>query len=74
MIRSLAEQGIESNLGAQCVSDQPSFAAWPSGSGSPVAKRLYRQGLALPLCEQYGAAEVTRVATALAAVLEASHA
>ncbi len=74
VIGALAGQGIEANLGAQCVSAQPAFAACVPAGGSPVAQRLYRQGLALPFCEQYGAAEVARVATALASVLEASHA
>ena len=74
MIRALAEQGIEANLGAQCVSAQPSFAACRPADGSPTAQRLFRQGLALPFCEQYGAAEVARVTGALGSVLEASHA
>jgi perosamine synthetase len=74
VIRALAGQGIEANLGAQCVSAQPAFAACAPAGGSPVAQRLYRQGLALPFCEQYGPAEVERVAAALASVLEASHA
>lgn len=73
-IRALAGQGIEANLGAQCVSAQPAFAACVPAGGSPVAQRLFRQGLALPFCEQYGAAEVARVAAALASVLEANHA
>jgi dTDP-4-amino-4,6-dideoxygalactose transaminase len=74
VIGALADQGIETNLGAQCVSDQPSFAAYRPADGSPNARRLYRQGLALPFCEQYGAAEVARVTDALGAALEASHA
>jgi len=74
VIRALADQGIEANLGAQCVSEQPSFAAWRPAGGSPNALRLYRQGLALPFCERYGAVEVAQVAGALASVLEASHA
>lgn len=74
IIRALAERGIEANLGAQCVSAQPSFAAHAPVGGSPNANRLFRQGLALPFCEQYGAAEVEQVAAALAAVLETAHA
>ena len=31
VIRALAEQGIEANLGAQCVSAQPAFAALRTG-------------------------------------------
>jgi len=74
VIRALAGQGIEANLGAQCVSAQPAFARCMPAGGSPTAQRLFRQGLALPFCEQYGAAEVARVTAALAAALETSHA
>lgn len=74
IIRALAERGIEANLGAQCVSAQPPFAAHTPAGGSPNANRLFRQGLALPFCEQYGAAEVTQVVAALAEVLETAHA
>jgi dTDP-4-amino-4,6-dideoxygalactose transaminase len=73
VIGALADQGIEANLGAQCVSSEPAFAAFVPAGGSPVAQRLCRQGLALPFCEQYGAADVARVAGALASVLQASH-
>jgi dTDP-4-amino-4,6-dideoxygalactose transaminase len=66
VIRALAAQGIETNLGAQCLSVLAPFAGC---GGGPVAARLYRQGLALPFCEQYGAGEVLRVAAALADAL-----
>ena len=71
VIRQLAAQGIEANLGAQCVSAQPAFAAFAPRGGSAEALRLFRQGLALPFCERYGAAEVEQVARALTRVLEA---
>jgi perosamine synthetase len=74
VIRALAERGVESNLGAQCVSAQPPFAVHAPAGGSPHANRLFRQGLALPFCEQYGAAHVALVAAALAEVLETAHA
>ncbi|MFT3956837.1 MAG: hypothetical protein QM722_21360 [Piscinibacter sp.] len=73
IIRALAERGIEANLGAQCVSAQPSFFAHVPAGGSPNANRLFRQGLALPFCEQYGAAEVATVSQALTELLEAAH-
>jgi perosamine synthetase len=66
VILALAERGIETNLGAQCVSAEPAFAACPPSCGTPNAQRLARQGLALPFCEQYGPAEVDRVVAALA--------
>ena len=71
VIRQLAAQGIEANLGAQCVSAQPAFAAFAPRGGSAEALRLFRQGLALPFCERYGAAEVEQVARSLTRVLEA---
>lgn len=74
LIRTLAERGIEANLGAQCVSALPPFAAYVPAGGSPNANRLYRQGLALPFCEQYGVTEVAQVASALAELLESAHA
>jgi dTDP-4-amino-4,6-dideoxygalactose transaminase len=69
-IRALAERGIESNLGAQCVSAEPAFVAHLPPGGSLNARRLARQGLALPFCEQYGANEIDRVRAALSLVLE----
>ena len=66
VVRTLAAQGIEANLGAQCLSV---LAPFESCGGGPVAARLFRQGLALPFCEQYGAAEVARVSAALTAAL-----
>jgi hypothetical protein len=65
-MRALAAQGIETNLGAQCLSVLAPFAGC---GGGPVAARLYRQGLALPFCEQYGVGEVSRVTAALADAL-----
>lgn len=70
VIRAMAAQSIEANLGAQCVSAQPPFAEYAPVGGSPNAQRLFRQGLALPFCEQYGAADVALVSAALAAALE----
>ena len=66
VISELAAMGIEANLGAQCLSV---LAPFEGCGGGPVASRLYRQGLALPFCEQYGPAEVARVAEALGAAL-----
>jgi perosamine synthetase len=69
VITHMAKQDVEVNLGAQCLSQQPAFAAFsPTTSG--VASRLFRQGLALPFCEQYGVAEVERVVAALTSALE----
>ena len=75
VIRGLADAGIEANLGAQCVSAQPAFKAFaPPSDVDSNASRLFRQGLALPFCEQYGRAEVSRVSAALAIALRGAHA
>ena len=69
VIARLAEAQIEVNLGAQCLSALPPFEAFaPDVSG--VAARLYRQGMALPFCEQYTAADVERVVAALTRALD----
>ena len=75
VIGRLAEVGIEANLGAQCVSAQPAFEAFaPAPGKAPSALRLFRQGLALPFCEQYGDAEVAKVTSALTTELLKCHA
>jgi perosamine synthetase len=66
VIKMLAAQGIEANLGAQCLSALEPFVGC---GGGPVALRLFRQGLALPFCEQYGLPEVAIVTEALTAAL-----
>jgi perosamine synthetase len=75
VIRSLADAGIEANLGAQCVSAQPAFRGLaPKPDAASNALRLSRQGLALPFCEQYGSAEIARVSAVLTTALRGSHA
>lgn len=74
LIHALREAGVEANLGAQCISAQLPFAAFASINAVSNARRLYRQGLALPFCEQYGDTEVARVAAALGAALRVNHA
>ena len=75
VIQGLADAGIEANLGAQCVSAQPAFKAFaPTSDVDSNALRLFRQGLALPFCEQYGRAEVRRVLAALKMALRGAHA
>jgi perosamine synthetase len=67
VIQTLLTQGIEVNLGAQCLSALPPFEGC---GGGPVALRLFKQGLAVPFCEQYGFSEVSRVTAALNAALD----
>jgi len=75
VIAQLAANGIEANLGAQCLSALAPFERFSlEGDAGVVAQRLYRQGLALPFCEQYGEAEVARVTVALETALQGQHA
>ncbi len=70
LIRALSGRGIEANLGAQCLSALAPFEGLLAEPNAPSrALRLYRQGLALPFCEQYGGAEIERVVAALTRVL-----
>lgn len=68
LIGRLAQSGIEAGIGAQCLPALPPYGA--NGSVTPVADRLYRQGLALPFCEQYSLGETRRVVAALEAALQ----
>lgn len=70
VVRALAGQGIETNLGAQCLSSLASYAGHVPAGRSPNARRLFESGLALPFCEQYGVSEVARVCAGLSGVLE----
>lgn len=73
VILRLAEAGIEVNVGAQCLSMQQSFEKFVATDPQAVSARLYRQGLALPFCEQYNDADVVRVSGMLESVLQGSH-
>lgn len=71
VIRQLADQGIQSNLGAQAINALSFYRkkyGW-SPALHPVANRLYRQGLALPLHGGVSMNDVTRVCAALAGIL-----
>ncbi|CAN7683870.1 DegT/DnrJ/EryC1/StrS family aminotransferase [Variovorax sp. LjRoot290] len=73
VIKALAADGIEGNLGAQCLSELPPFHGLAASEDDMRhARRLYRQGLALPFCEQYGSEEVGRVVAALGRAIELS--
>lgn len=50
VIQSLRKQDIEANLGAQSLSD---IGIYGSSAATATGSLLYRQGLALPFCEQY---------------------
>lgn len=66
VIEQLRDQGIEANLGAQCLSALGIYGALAGRrAGAPVAPVLFAQGLALPFCEQLGEDDLARVAHAL---------
>ena len=65
LIRNLAEDGIETNIGAQCLSMQPAFEDIQPLPTAVHASNLYKHGLALPFCESYGSPEVERVTNSL---------
>ena len=72
VIAGLRGRGFESNLGSQSMVSLDSFAAyrrdWMKDWHSP---RLYRQGLALPFCEQYSEESLSHAAQALVETVSA---
>lgn len=69
LIRELAEEGVEANLGAQCLSMQPAFEDTPPMPVTRHASHLFKHGLALPFCENYGPQHVVQVTNLLARLL-----
>jgi dTDP-4-amino-4,6-dideoxygalactose transaminase len=70
VIRHLAAQGIQSNLGAQAINAVAYYKnkyGW-SPATHPVAARLYRHGLALPL---HGGVSIKDVAFVCRALTQA---
>jgi perosamine synthetase len=65
LICDLAEEGVETNLGAQCLSMQPAFEDIQPLPVTVHASSLYRHGLALPFCESYGPQQVALVTNLL---------
>ncbi|MAM89333.1 MAG: glutamine--scyllo-inositol aminotransferase [unclassified Hahellaceae] len=73
VIANMLAQGFQTNLGAQAL---PSLSVFKTQSGErccPVATNLYRQGLALPFCEQYSEQDLQRVCRALENCLREAH-
>ncbi|MFT6409192.1 MAG: dTDP-4-amino-4,6-dideoxygalactose transaminase, partial [Arenicella sp.] len=71
VIASLKELGIESNLGAQSISQMPSFKPYLEANiETPMSNNLYRQGLALPLTEQYTIDDIDHITKQLLHVLK----
>ncbi|MCC5960526.1 MAG: DegT/DnrJ/EryC1/StrS family aminotransferase [Rhodobacteraceae bacterium] len=70
IIVAMGEQGIETNLGAQCLGDTQTHRAYRATLDESVAQRLAKQGLALPLCETMHPVDIDRVTSTLARCLE----
>ena len=68
VIRALAAEGIEANLGAQSLS---SLGLYGPQAGLSVGPDLQRRGLAIPLHESLSDGDVARVCRALETVLQA---
>lgn len=70
IILAMGRQGIETNMGAQCIGDTQAHRSYRSTSGESVAHRLAKQGLALPLCETMHPNDIDRVANTLGRCLD----
>lgn len=67
IIQILQDEGFEVNLGAQSLSVIGIYAG--SDKAAPCGGHLYREGIALPFCEQYSKTNLEMVAQALARCL-----
>lgn len=65
LMRDLAQEGVETNLGAQCLSMQRAFEDIRPIPATVHASHLFKHGLALPFCESYGPQQVVQVADLL---------
>lgn len=63
IIQTLKELGIEANLGAQSLSALDIYGG--DEQATPCGVSLYRDGIALPFCEQYDEQMLSMVAAAL---------
>ena len=70
IIAAMMDKGIETNMGAQSVIDQPAYSRYrekyPEIANS---LRLFNQGLALPFCETYTEEQISSVAETLIELL-----
>jgi dTDP-4-amino-4,6-dideoxygalactose transaminase len=70
LITSLRQENIETNLGAQSLLKTKAYQHLSqTNSPTPNADLLYKQGLAIPFCEQYSLNEVSLVANAIERLL-----
>lgn len=65
----LAKGGIETNVGAHCLSMQPSFEDAQPTPATLHSSHLFKHGLALPFCESYGPQQVVQVVNLLEQLL-----
>lgn len=71
VIRQLREKGVETNLGAQCLSDLGLYGEALKFSEPGNASLLYKHGLALPLYEQLEERDIRQVCAEFETVLTA---
>ena len=70
LVVKLREKGIETSLGAQSLSSLAIYPNhWNDAHHFEEGSTLYKQGLALPFCELYSAAELQQVVDALTDLL-----
>ena len=69
VIHQLRERGVESNIGAQVLSEQPYVRSYLGSWSLSESRALHHRSLALPLCERYGEVELQRVVSALEGAL-----
>ena len=69
VILELKALDIESNIGAQCISNIAHMRNQVTHSHLPTSSRIGSQGLALPMCEQYSSQEIEYVVQSLKKLL-----
>ena len=69
VIQELRKYGIESNIGAQCISTITHMQDYEIETDLPISSHIGQQGLALPMCEQYSHEEVKLVVRSLSEIL-----
>ena len=69
VIQDLKELGIETNIGAQCLSMIPSISKLCTTSELKVSQEIGLKGLALPMCEQYSEKQINQVIKSVAEVI-----
>ncbi len=67
--RQMKLKGIEAGIGAQALGDLTAYKSYVTGE-LPISRRLYRNGLALPMCELMSIDDVSTVCQTLKKMLQ----